>query len=514
MKAKDKWNNTVTFRDVRDAKNAKKLGDMTMAQYNSLKYQENRKMVKNVINEAEIKRRFKNLISTTQLLKKIAQYGYQGNYTEQALYQLLDKYGIKPKTKRRGKSYFNKKNACTCIERHIFELKELAERLSQQNSPQEEPEWNVGYGRNDMSVASRECLANDDVFGADENELYRTDENILNFKSIVNEAIEEDYGQYPMPSIDDIEGEKMTTMYRVAFKNQLDSIFEFGYNRAFTGSKGGNMYGAGVYCTYKLEDSIHNVKTKPEYGDCIVKMFLIGGFDGFITFDEHNARRMYGKFWRIKDQLIHRYGVDSFEAERIERRCSLADGDLYHGRTAPAAYSFVTNCRNLIKEKGIRGVIYKGNRDGHCVVPYDFSAVIPYSVSFDQGKTFKKMFKPETYQRMQDSIDVQFRYGNKYAKVFESVKGFTMVQNRAGKYNFVDNSDDKELSPYWFDEVLSKINPNNGTFGFKFKGHDFIGSIISPQGSSEKGCIMDEGQPYCDFSDLPDLVNAIENGEA
>ena len=144
-----------------------------------------------MINEAEIKRRFKNLISTTQLLKKIAQYGYQGDYTEQALYQLLDKYGIKPKTKRKGKSYFNKKNACTCIERHIFELKELAERLSQQNSPQEEPEWNVGYGRNDMSVASRECLANDDVFGADENELYRTDENKFNFKDIVMEAISE-----------------------------------------------------------------------------------------------------------------------------------------------------------------------------------------------------------------------------------------------------------------------------------------------------------------------------------
>ncbi len=470
-----------------------------------------------MINEADITRRFKNLVSTTQLVKKIAQHGYQGEYTEQAIYKLLDKYGIKAKTTRGGKSYFNKKNACTCIDRHIFELKEIAEQLAQQNQPQE-PEWNVGYGRDDMSVASREKLANDGVFGADENELYSDDEfeneSVFNFKNIVNEAVDEDYGQYPMPTMDDIEGEKMTTMYRVAFRNQLDSIFEFGYNRAFTGSKGGNMYGAGVYCTYRLEDSIHNVKTKPEYGNCIVKMFLIGGFDGFITFDEHNARRMYGNHWRIKDQLRYRYGVDSFEAERIERRCSLADGDLYHGRTAPAAYSFVTNCRNLIKEKGIRGVIYKGNRDGHCVVPYDFSAVIPYSVSFDQGKTFKKMFKPETYQRMHDSIDVQFRYGGKYAKVFESVKGFTMVQNREGKYNFVDNSDDRELSPIWFDEVLSKINPNNGTFGFKWRGHDFIGSIITPQGSTEKGCIMDDGQPYCDFSDLPELVQAIENGEA
>ena len=150
-----------------------------------------------MINEADITRRFKNLVSTTQLVKKIAQHGYQGEYTEQAIYKLLDKYGIKAKTTRGGKTYFNKKNACTCIDRHIFELKEIAEQLAQQNQPQEqeEPEWNVGYGRDDMSVASREELANDGVFGADENELYSddeddfTNESIFSFKNIINEAL-------------------------------------------------------------------------------------------------------------------------------------------------------------------------------------------------------------------------------------------------------------------------------------------------------------------------------------
>ena len=146
-----------------------------------------------MINEADITRRFKNLVSTTQLVKKIAQFGYQGEYTEQAIYKLLDKYGIKPKTQRGGKAYFNKKNACTCIERHIFELRELAEQLAQQNQPQqEESEWNVGYGRDDMSVASREELAKDGVFGSDENELY-TNESIFNFKSIVNESLKKKY---------------------------------------------------------------------------------------------------------------------------------------------------------------------------------------------------------------------------------------------------------------------------------------------------------------------------------
>lgn len=144
-----------------------------------------------MINEAELKRKFKNLVSTSQLVKKIAQFGYQGNYTEQAIYKLLDKYGIKPKTQRGGKVYFNKKNACTCIERHIFELKELAEQLEQQQQMQqqsyEEPSW-TNYGRNDMSVASREQLANDGVFGSDENELY-VDENTFNFNDIVSEIL-------------------------------------------------------------------------------------------------------------------------------------------------------------------------------------------------------------------------------------------------------------------------------------------------------------------------------------
>ena len=149
-----------------------------------------------MINETDITRRFKNLISTSQLVKKIAQHGYQGNYTEQAIYKLLDKYGIKAKTTRGGKSYFNKRNACTCIDRHIFELKEIAEELAQQNSfQQEEPEWNVGYGRDDMSVVSREQLANDGVFGADENMLYSddeddfTNESIFSFKNIVNKLL-------------------------------------------------------------------------------------------------------------------------------------------------------------------------------------------------------------------------------------------------------------------------------------------------------------------------------------
>ena len=145
-----------------------------------------------MINEADAARRFRNLISTAQLVKRIAQHGYTGKYTEQAIYKLLEKYGITAKTQRGGKSYFNKKNACNCIERHIFELKQIAEKLEQQNTSnysEDDMPYQVGYGRSDMSVASRELLANDGVFGADENELYRTNESEFNFKNIVNDIL-------------------------------------------------------------------------------------------------------------------------------------------------------------------------------------------------------------------------------------------------------------------------------------------------------------------------------------
>ena len=56
-------------------------------------------------------------------------------------------------------------------------------------------------------------------------------------------------------------------IYRVFFKNQIADISEMGYSRDYSSSKGGNMYGSGVYTTYSYNDTIENLKTKPEYGN-------------------------------------------------------------------------------------------------------------------------------------------------------------------------------------------------------------------------------------------------------
>lgn len=318
---------------------------------------------------------------------------------------------------------------------------------------------------------------------------------------------------FKMPSMEEIDNnQNMVTLYRVAFSDQLDSIFKYGYNRAFTGTKGGNMYGPGVYCTFNLQDSINNVKTKPEYGNCIVQMKLIGGFNGFIIFDENLAKRTYGYNWRIKDQLVNVAKFDPRQAQDIEQRCSRTS-ELYHGRTAPAAYYIWSEFRhNLFKNHGVKGLIYKGNRDGHCALPYDFSAVIPYAVSFDQGRTFKRKFNKDLYDFIKDHADVEFRFGGAYEEVLTSVRGFTMVKNRQGKYNVINNETNKPISDKWFDEIIGQINANTGIFGFTYNGINFYGSIYSPE-EGVVGCILDpfDKEPFCYFSDLNDLTNDIKS---
>ena len=278
-------------------------------------------------------------------------------------------------------------------------------------------------------------------------------------------------------SMQDIDNSIGTTdLFRVAFKKDVNSIFKYGYSREFTGTKGGNMYGPGVYCTYLCSDTIYNVKTKPEYGDCIIKMKLVGGFNNFLIFEEKIAKKVYGNKWRIKDQLVNVCNLDERTAIRLEKEFSL-HSDLYNHRTAPAAYALWTKFRKSLFKMNVRGLIYIGGRDGHCALVYNFADVIPYSVSFDQGKTFEKKFNEDMFNFLQDHADVTFRFATDFEQAFNSVRGFTIVKNSANKYNVIQNQTDKPIFKVWFDEVMGQINPNTGMFGIKYKNIIFPCSI-------------------------------------
>ena len=312
--------------------------------------------------------------------------------------------------------------------------------------------------------------------------------------------LDEKYGQYEMPSMESFADENaMVTLYRVAFSKDIPSIFKYGYSREFTSSKGGNMYGPGVYCTVKLGDTIHNVKTKPEYGDCIVKMRLIGGFDRFLVFDEWLAKQTYGNSWRIEDQVILLTGSHEFAAKV---RMFMNSGEVTHSRTAPAAYLvWRAYAKQLWQKYKIRGFVYKGNRDGFCALPFDFSAVIPYAVSYDQGKTFITKFNQEQYDRMQKTIDAEFRYKGQFQDVMTPVNGFCAVSKNRDQWNLVDISTDELVSPVWLDIILGNVD-DDGDFFFTYKDVEYRANVNNKM-------VYNRGHAWFPLSELPQKTEEI-----
>lgn len=341
-------------------------------------------------------------------------------------------------------------------------------------------------------------------------------------KRILKEEIKKLIMEVQMPKADEVTTSGLPILFRVGFRRDVASIFKNGYNRQFAGMAGGLMYGVGTYCNDNLHDAQGSVGVK-EYGDTIFKMYLAGGYYGFIIFNERKARNVYGNRWKLEDQLRYVYNATDDEIRDIKRTCDSYvrsnGGTYYHGRTAPAAHGF-SKCKGFIVRHQVKGVVYTGNRDGACVVPYDFGSIIPYSVSYDKGRTFKVLFNPQEYEnRVKNSVDVQFHYGNKYKQVFEPSAGFAMVINNQNKFNFVDIRTDEELSPVWFDMINKPINKLNGEFSFTYKGLHLEGTVepfTAPNGITYDGCVLNEGEPICAFSELDALVayansNSAEN---
>ena len=134
----------------------------------------------------------------------------------------------------------------------------------------------------------------------------------------------------------------------------------------------------------------------------------------------------------------------------------------------------------MANKYNIRGAIYKWG-DLTAVLPFDFSSVIPYAVSYDGGKTFKKKLNSDTLKRTLTSVDVEYRYGDKYKKIDKAIAGynldgeetgFSRVLKKNGKYNYIDIQDGSEISPIDFDSV-TLMNPDDGSFQIEYNGAFF-----------------------------------------
>ena len=323
-----------------------------------------------------------------------------------------------------------------------------------------------------------------------ENALQEVYKRFTSEKPLINENIlkenafdEAKYSDYEVPTEEELDSNNFVSVYHVTFSNVVDSIFKFQCDREFN-CKNGNVFGAGVYTTISVDNARQLLGS--HYGDAIIQMKVIGGFDKFLIFDRNVARKHYGQKCDILDQL------------KTWLKPSVAESLFERNRYDVKGYSKVAN------KYGIRGAIYPWN-GCIAVLPFDFSTLVPYAVSYDRGKTFQKKYNTDTAHRTLTSVDVEYRYGDIYPRVDKAIEGyningektgFSRVKKHNGKWNYIDIQDGSEISPIDFDSV-TLMNPDNGEFQIEYKGNFFDACL--------DGFFDENGEGHT-FDELPNFV--------
>lgn len=309
---------------------------------------------------------------------------------------------------------------------------------------------------------------------------------ILNEENI-DENIEDEitYYHYDVPNASYFDSNNIPSIYHVTDSSAVNDIFRNGFDREFLRTF---VYGKGIYAAY---DVLNGRNQLGAYGNAMLQLKLIGGYDRFIIFPNSEetkqiAIKHYGHNFSVFEQL--KSFLPYKDAKEIYEKCG----------NNIEAYSHYASKYHL------RGVVYQWWRT-IAVLPYDFSSVVPYAVSLDGGKTFKKKFDERTWERFLTNVDVEWRYGRKYKKVEKPIlgynsngqkTGYSRVQKHNGKWNFIDIQTGNEELPIDFDSLTS-MNPENGEFQVEYKGRFFDACLDG---------FYDESGEGHDWSDIEQFI--------
>ena len=317
------------------------------------------------------------------------------------------------------------------------------------------------------------------------------------FSEILNEVKTEDnieefkYEGEDIKDISYFDNPEIPSIYHCTQSSSVDSIFKYGEDREFLSTY---AYGKGVYTAYDVEDGRNQLGA---YGNAMIQFKLIGGYKNFLIFPNSQkciniAKKYYGEKYDIYHQL--RTFLSHEDAQYLYSRCG----------TNIEAYS------HFASKYHIRGSVYQWGRTV-AVLPYDFTSVVPYAVSLDGGKTFKKKINQETFERFQTSVDVEYRFGHKYTRIEKAIPGpnengemtgYSKVKKRNGKYNIIDIQTGKEQIPDV--DSCTTMNPNNGEFQVEYEGKFYNACLDGFYDSNGEGHSWDELENFEDI-DINDI---------
>ena len=302
----------------------------------------------------------------------------------------------------------------------------------------------------------------------------------------------------------------------------IKSLMQTGFSREYTGSNGGNMYGPGVYNVYTLRSS--NEKAKG-YGRFIVKSYLLGGWKDFLVFNIDMAKEVYGSDWEIDKQIkrlmperlankvLSRFGALNARPDTSNGLYKIGhiymnDNSSLSIKTSSIASGITDFLGDRIAQTKVRGIIYSGGHDGECAFVRNFSEVIPYSYSEDNGKTWKKGITDELVWRAGHDTDVfaTLKGSGLFDDVADrSINGFVIVK-KGGKYNYFNVAENDIISKVWFDRAFNF--DENGIAEVQY-GNNFL--KIQYDEIDEEYTVLDKmGEGVCYLNDLPNYINKLQ----
>ena len=304
-------------------------------------------------------------------------------------------------------------------------------------------------------------------------------------------------------------------VYHGTKAESIDSLGEAGFDRVFTDSNGGNMYGPGVYSTYKLARGYQN--TNGTYGACLLKM-KVKSLRNFIIYDRDIAMKIYGnpsidfQLRKIFTPVQYQELVSSRYID-YDKICNTR-GDMY---TSTCALSLITSLRSYHPNLYycINGYIFFGHNDGYVCLIEDFKNVYPVAITKDGGQTFEPFKEGKTFEKFsKNDVDIRWVLGKHNYDLYKSldfcpysfINGFARII-KDGKANYLYRKKpftEGPISPVWFNEAPETFN-NQGNCLVMVGGEKFI--IHLDKASNTFSVHYDDGSYLCKLDDFGRFIN-------
>ena len=341
-------------------------------------------------------------------------------------------------------------------------------------------------------------------------------------RDFLNEAIDE---LRKLPSSKEMGN--IPSIYKVIKHGDIDSYVKSGMIRQLAGGEENrnDVYGEGVYAHITLDSAIRLSHRESYYGDTILEMKLLGGYEGFV---------MYGGSRNIDNLIIKTYGRNMSVEEQLYAITKDYAFAKKWARYDPRSFG---NAQKSLRREGynIRGMVYEWGAY-YAVLPFVFSDAIPFATArvWDNTNTgniqFKTVYNDKQNKEIAgnfdpiaqlDMINAEYSRASVIRVAIDDNLYCVIKSNKTGGYNIVKIDEDNIINPrpkyiipknIYLSERPTAPDTENGQFMFSYMGINFYGTVCHEVARIPAFWNEIEND-WCEFKDLENCVKQMRGDD-